>query len=107
MSSDHIPTFLSISLIIPIVKSHCKPLHDPNNYKGINLIPILTKIFEKLIINKCPQLKDHKITQFGFTSDAFTVYAEFLIKDTISYYNTKGTPVYLCSLGADTLTIHI
>jgi len=101
MNSQNLPTSLATSLIVPIVKSHRKPLQDPNNYRGISLIPILTKIIEKVIINKCPQLKAHMNSQYGFASDASTVHAELLIKDTILQYNTKDTPMYICSLDAE------
>lgn len=101
LSSPRLPPVLATSHIIPIIKSHRKPIKDPNNYRGISLIPTLTKIIEKLILQKCPQLKNHKSTQFGFTSDASTIHAELLIRDTISYYNTKHSPVYICSLDAE------
>ena len=101
MVSTKLPPALSTSLIVPIMKSHRKPIQDANNYRGISLIPILTKIIEKIIINKCPQLKQHKNTQFGFTTDASTIHAELLISDTITHYNEKNSPVYICSLDAE------
>eukprot|EP00111_Clytia_hemisphaerica_P019553 TCONS_00057647-protein len=101
LNAPRLPTILSTSHIVPILKSHRKPINDPNNYRGVSLIPILTKLIEKLIILKCPQLKEHKDTQFGFTSDASTIHAELLIRDTISFYNSKGSPVYICSLDAE------
>ena len=52
--SGYVPKALSISTIIPLVKSYKKSLSDPNNYRGISLIPIVTKLLELLIIAKCP-----------------------------------------------------
>ena len=59
------------------------------------------KIIEKIIINKCPELKEHKNTQFGFASDASTIHAKLLIQDTLLRYNVMNTPVYVCSLDAE------
>ena len=101
MNCDDLPTCLSSSILIPLVKSYQKPLSDGNNYRGISLIPILTKIIEKTIVVKCPSVKQHKNVQFGFTSDASTLHAELLIKDTIQKYNVNGSPVYICSLDAE------
>ena len=42
----------------------------------INRMPILTKIIEKIIIRKCPELKEHNNNQFGFASDASTIHTE-------------------------------
>ena len=75
MISEKFPASLSTSHIIPIIKSHRKPISDPNNYRGISLIPIMTKIIEKVIVQKYPQLKHHEINQYGFTSDGSTIHA--------------------------------
>ena len=101
VTAKDLPPSLSTSLIIPRIKSHKKSLNDPNNYRGISLIPIITKIIERIIITKCPQLKNHKPSQFGFVSGSSTIHPELLIRDTISYYNTKGSPVFICSLDAE------
>ena len=101
LHADNLPPSLAKSLIIPLVKSYRKPMSDPNNYRGISLIPILTKIIEKIIINRCPELKEHKNNQFGFASDASTIHAELLIQDTLLRYNTMKSPVYVCSLDAE------
>ena len=94
------PEALSVSVIIPLVKSYNKSLKDPNNYRGISLIPILTKILENIILEKCPSLKSPSTSQFGFTHKSSTTHAELLIQDTIKYYNSNGSPLYICSLDA-------
>lgn len=96
--SKHIPTSLSTSIIIPLVKSHKKSLNDPNNYRGISLLPIITKILELIVLEKCPQLTDHNNSQFGFVKASSSIHAELIIQDTIRYYNNNGSPVYICSL---------
>uniref|UniRef100_A0A7M5XB23 Reverse transcriptase domain-containing protein n=1 Tax=Clytia hemisphaerica TaxID=252671 RepID=A0A7M5XB23_9CNID len=101
IKSDVTPTLLATSHIVPVIKSYRKPLSDPNNYRGISLIPIITKLIEKLILLKCPNLKNHQDAQFGFTSDGSTTHAELLLRETISKYNNENTPVYMCSLDAE------
>ena len=98
---ETLPASLSTSIIIPLVKSYKKPLKDPNNYRGISLTPIITKLMECIILNKCPQIKNHNSSQFGFASCSSTINAEILIQDTINYYNKANSPVYLCSLDAE------
>ena len=100
-ASNDIPPSLSISIIIPLVKSHKKSINDPNNYRGISLIPIITKILEIVVLNKCPQMKNHSSSQFGFVSNSSSLHAEILLQDTISYYNNNDSPVYVCSLDAE------
>ena len=96
-----VPKELSISTVIPLVKSYKKSLSDPNNYRGISLIPILTKLLETLIILKCPQITYHSANQFGFKAKSSTVHAAYTVKETIKYYNKRNSPVFICSLDAE------
>ena len=101
IESKYVPTALSTSIIIPLVKSYKKSLSDPNNYRGISLIPILTKILELLIIHKYPQLTKHHKNQFGFKQHSSTIHASYTVKETVNYYNKNNSPVFICSLDAE------
>ena len=95
------PFALSNTVLIPLVKSYKKSLKSPNNYRGISLIPILTKILEYVILKKCPEISQSNVSQFGFKIDSSTQHAEFLIHETVNYYNSHGSTVYMCSLDAE------
>ena len=97
-TEKHIPTLLGKSIIIPLVKSYNKTLKDPNNYRGISIMPILAKLIENIILNKCPVLKASHSSQFGFTNQSSTIHAELLLQDTIRFYNRNNSPLYICSL---------
>ena len=74
-----------------MVKHYKKSLSDPNNYRGISLIPILTKLLELLIIVKYPNITTHKNNQFGFKSQSSTMHAAFSVKETVNHYNDRNT----------------
>ena len=44
------PECLSLTTLLPFVKSYKKSVKSANNYRGISLIPILTKILEYIIL---------------------------------------------------------
>ena len=92
---------MATSLIIPLVKSYKKSLNDPNNYRGTSIIPIFTKLLEYLILIISPDIAQSHSSQFGFKSNSSTLHAEFIISETIKYYNSNNSPVYLCSLDAE------
>lgn len=92
---------LSTSIIIPLVKSYKKSLKSFNNYRGICIIPMLTKILEYIILIKCPNIKESHPSQYGFKQNSSTLHAEFLINETLKYYNKKHSAVYMCSLDAE------
>ena len=73
---QHSPTDLSTAILLPFVKSYKKSLNSPNNYRGISLIPILTKILEYIILKKCPALSESDPAQFGFKSHSSTLHTE-------------------------------
>ena len=101
LASENIPEVLSTSIIIPLVKSYKKSLNNPNNYRGISILPIITKLLELVILERCPEIKNHINSQYGFTSGSSTLHAELILQETIQYYNKGDTPVYICSLDAE------
>ena len=95
------PKELSKSRMIPLVKSLRKSLQASGNYRGISITPIFTKLLEYIIIIKCPDITDSHHLQFGFKEFSSTLHAEFVINETIKYYNHKKSPIYMCSLDAE------
>ncbi|XP_047127626.1 uncharacterized protein LOC124808526 [Hydra vulgaris] len=92
--------YLSTSVIVPIVKSFKKSLDNLDNYCGISIMAILTKLFEYIIMEKCPKISDSHSHQFGFKHNSSTLHAEFLFSETINHYNNNNSSIYICSLDA-------
>ena len=59
------PEGLSTSTIHPLVKSYKKSLKIFNNYRGISIIPVFTKILEYIILLKCPTISESHDLQHG------------------------------------------
>ena len=95
------PETLSRSTIHPLVKSYKKSLKSFNNYRGISIIPVFTKLLEYIILCKCPEIAESHSLQHGYKLYSSTLHAEFLIRETIHYYNKNGSPVYICGLDAE------
>ena len=96
-----VPDGMSTSTIHPLVKSFKKSLRSSNNYRGISIIPIITKLLEYIILIKCPEIAGGHDFQFGYKEHSSTLHAEFLIAETIRYYNNNNSPVYICGLDAE------
>jgi hypothetical protein len=86
------PERLKFSLIKPIYKSGDKS--SPSNYRTISLLPVLSKIFEKVIYDRLfdylhsnVQLNEH---QHGFRSEMSTENASYiLLKEILTALNNK------------------
>nr|XP_047125549.1 uncharacterized protein LOC124807587 [Hydra vulgaris]XP_047132468.1 uncharacterized protein LOC124811195 [Hydra vulgaris]XP_047141347.1 uncharacterized protein LOC124816270 [Hydra vulgaris] len=101
LTNGKVPHGLSTAKIIPLVKSYKTSLENPNNYRGISIIPIFTKLLEYLIIHICPDITESHSHQFGFKENSSTLHAEFLLSETIKHYNHNNSPLYICSLDAN------
>ena len=88
------PERLKFSLIKPIYKSGDKS--SPSNYRPISLLPVFSKIFEKVIyqrlfdhLNNNAILNEH---QYGFRSNVSTESASFvLLNEILTALNNKQT----------------
>ena len=71
------PDALNLAKIIPLYKGDSK--FETSNYRPISLLPIISKIFERLIFNRLNDfLSKHKIlseNQFGFQKNSSTEFA--------------------------------
>lgn len=73
---QYVPTLWKVAEVIMISKPG-KPAHEVNSYRPISLLPIMSKIFEKLLINRLkPIIESKQIIpdhQFGFRNQHSTI----------------------------------
>lgn len=79
------PDLMKVSKIIPLHKNGSKS--DPNNFRPISILPSLSKIFEKVILDQLVSyFNQHKLIhnrQFGFTKGSSTTDAAATLIRTI------------------------
>ena len=95
-----VPTQFHLGTILPIVKDHQGNLGDLNNYRGITIASIFSKIFEHVLRIL---FQDYLVTstyQFGFKKKSSTSHALHCLKETINYYTERGSNVYCSFLDA-------
>ena len=63
-----LPSYLTDSVIIPIVKDKCKNISDAGNYRPIALSSVLSKVFELILLSKLNSYFCTSDYQFGFKS---------------------------------------
>lgn len=76
MRVQHFPMLWKVSQICMIAKPG-KPPTEPSSYRPISLLPVISKVFEKILLDRLrPVLQEHKIIpdhQFGFREGHSTV----------------------------------
>ena len=100
LKSKYVPEMFKTGKIITVYKGKNKDKYNPVNYRGITLTSVLSKLFEKIVLKRIENsLIDKKISfphelQFGCRDDHGAVPACSVLKECISFYVTKRSPVF-------------
>ena len=96
-----IPTDFNVSIIRPIIKDHGKSSEDVGNLRPISVSNTLSQIFERILMNKMPELHRTHRNQFGFKRSISTTHALFTFKETVVKYVEGDTQCHVVSLDAE------
>ena len=73
-------------------------MHDVDKYRAIKLLPVITKVFEMVLLAVCEPVLESDPLQFGFKHNVGCTDAIFSLKAVIKYFNERGSSVFLASL---------
>ena len=88
------------AIIKPIPKNKQKSLSDSKNYRAISKNSIISKIIDHVLINLIGEKINTSDYQFAYKAGFSTSLCSFLVAETISYYRSRGSNVYMLSLDA-------
>ena len=86
--------------IVPIVKDRHGDQGDLNNYRGITIAPIMSKVFEYVLLSLFQPFLSTSQYQFGFKKKSSTSHAIYCLQETIDFYTNRGSNVYCSFLDA-------
>jgi hypothetical protein len=95
---EHIPTQLKCGVIVPIPKGD-KDRSLQDNYRGITLLPILSRLYEKVLLGKIKkwvhnnQLIDD--LQGAGQEACSSLHTNWLVREGISHYREQQSSVYI------------
>ena len=87
-----------VGTIVPILKKATLNPNDPSSYRPITISTNYSKLLEMILM---PKDYENSHSQFGFSEGLGIDQATSFLYDTISYFNSKSSPVYACSLDAE------
>ena len=94
LSTGRFPDKLKIAKIIPIYKGNESDINSVNNYRPISILPIISKIFEKIVYNQLYNFFDqHNLffsSQYGFRQDHSTEFATLELTNKIHEHLNNG-----------------
>ena len=86
------------SIIKPIPKDKRKSLAESKNYRAISMNTIISKIIDHILIYLIGEKIDTSVYQFAYKQGFSTSLCSFLVSETIQYYRSHGSNVYMLSL---------
>jgi len=94
----YVPNSFGIGVTVPLITDKTGSVNDVSNYRGIILSPIISKLFELVIMSLCSDMLQTDSLQFGFKDKIGTADAIFTMKSTIKHLTDRGSSVYVASL---------
>ena len=91
---------LNKAIIKPIPKNKQKSQSDSANYRAISKNTIISKIIDYVILSKIRKKLSTSSFQFAYKKGFSTTLCSFLVAETIQYYKSQGSNVYMLSLDA-------
>ena len=95
-----LPESMISVMIVPVIKDKAGAINSSDNYRPIALASIVSKVVEKIMLNR---METHLLTQsnqFGFKKKLGTDQCIFALKEIISKYTNNDSCVYACFLDA-------
>ena len=83
----YITDYLTVGIVVPIVKDKLGDISDSANYSGITLSSILCKILELVIVENCEESLLTSNLQFGFKLRHSTTMCTFMVREIAEYFN--------------------
>jgi hypothetical protein len=98
IATGHIPNDFNTCLVTPIPKKSV--IDQPGDARPISVSSALANILESLILNRSHFLLETKDNQLGYKANTSCKHAFFLVNETINYYNSGKSPLFIISLDA-------
>ena len=100
MSHGYVPSSFLLSTITPIPKNPRLDLRNSEDYRAIALSSVFGKFFDKIVIEKQVEQLGTSELQFGYKTKSSTVVCSTVLMETIEYYISRKTTVYVLLIDA-------
>ena len=97
--SGHVPTSFQHGLIVPIPKGRNIDTTNPSQFRGITLLPVINKVFEKLLLTRLsPQVSQIHQLQGGFRPKTSCMHTAFVLQEAINHLRSRKKKAYTAYL---------
>ena len=87
-------------VLVPIIKNKCGSINSKENYRPIALASIVSKVLERIILNRIENVLNTNANQFGFKKAHSTDQCIYVLKEVVQLYKSLNTCISVCFLDA-------
>src|ERR1043165_1305591 len=98
LSHAYVPEAFGLGIVIPVVKDKRGDLSSLDNYRPITLSPVISKLFETVMLGLYSKFMDTADLQFGFKKNLECSNAIFVLRQIIEFFNSRGSNVLIALL---------
>ena len=96
---EYVPNDFGKGILIPIPKNTTvKGDVTTENYRGISLNPVISKLFERCLLNIFDKYLGSSAMQFGFKSKSSCSHAVYSVRKAIEFFVERQSTVNVCGL---------
>ena len=95
-----LPSDLTDTVLVPIVKDKTADISDKGNYRPIALASVISKVFEMALLVNLQKYLYSSDYQFGFKPKHSTDLCIYTLTEVIAFYKSQSSSVYVCFMDA-------
>jgi len=107
---EYVPDAFGNGLSIPLPKNLSGPMNSVDAYRCITVSPVLSKVFEKCLLEKLQNYLSSSTLQFGFKKKMSCSHAIYTLSTSVDYFANNLSTVNICTIDLskafDKLNIH-
>ncbi len=101
---ESVPESLTTEITLSLFKGKKKSKLDKDSYRGITLLSVIGKIFERLILQRNMATFNRagvpNKVQFAYQESNSCIMSSFALQEVINHYKEEGSNIYCCFLDA-------
>jgi Reverse transcriptase (RNA-dependent DNA polymerase) len=90
----YVPTNFGKGITVPLLKDKTGDVSSTNNYRAITLVPIISKLFEYVLLHITNEFLNTDDRQVGFKKGLGCANAIFVVRSTVDYFTHRRSNVY-------------
>ena len=98
MSQGYVPDAFGTGATVPVIKNVDSDSGSVDNYRGITISPILSKLFEMCMLLRLSHFLKSSHLQYGFKEHYSCAHAIYTVKEVLNYFNKQHSTANLAAL---------